>query len=69
MKEFIKRLIAIVYLILSVSILIIAIVYPFALAFKDAPPIWTCFILYPITLIIMASQSQVINYINKNNIL
>ena len=62
MKIFTKRLLVIIYIIASMGILMTAIVYPFALSFNDAPPLWTCWVLYPITLIIMASQQQVLKW-------
>jgi hypothetical protein len=62
MKIFLKNLLLYFYLVISTGILMTAIVYPFALSFDDGPPLWTCWILYPITLIIMASMQQIIKW-------
>jgi hypothetical protein len=68
-KEFITRLLAISYLIISVFVFGAAIVLPFAMGFEDSPPLWTCFLIYSLTLVLIASQPQVISYINKKNVL
>ena len=62
MKLFLKRLIVMIYIIVSLSILVTAIAYPMALTFEDAPPIWVCWIIYPIALVVIASQSQVLGW-------
>ena len=62
MKIFIKRLLVIIYIISSMGILMTAIAYPFALSLNDAPPLWSCWVLYPITLIIIVSQKQVLKW-------
>ena len=66
MKIFIKNLLFITYITASIGILITAMVYPLALLRDDAPPLWTCWVLYPIALIIMASQHQVLNTKKQN---
>ena len=64
MIVFIKRLLVVVYVMASLGILMLAIVYPFALSFDDSPPLWTCWVLYPLTLIVMVSQQQVLKWAN-----
>ena len=65
MKEFGMRLLALCYMMCSMFILMLACVYPFALSFDDGPQLWTCWILYPITLAIMASQKQALKWADK----
>ena len=65
MKNFLKRIGAFIYIISSMGILMTAMVYPFALAFKDGPELWTCWIVYPLTLIVMATQNQMMNVCKK----
>jgi hypothetical protein len=65
MKQTLNNLLGFTYIILSMAILMAALFYPFALAFKDAPPLWTCFILYPLAIIIMATQKNVLACLDK----
>lgn len=62
MKTFLNKLLVMIYISCSLMIMMTAIVYPFVLAAKNSPPWWTCFILYPITLIIMASQQKALKW-------
>ncbi len=62
MKTFLNRLLVTIYLLVSVIISITAIAYPVALSCNDAPPFWTCWILYPATLIIIANQSRTMKW-------
>lgn len=65
MKTIVIRIIILLYIVTSMAILLTGIAYPFALQFEDAPPIWTCWVLYPSCLVIMASQKDVIEWCNK----
>jgi len=62
MKNLLNRLLVLIYIIFSMSVLMVAIVYPFALAAEDHPPYWTCWILYPVTLVIMATQTKALEW-------
>ena len=64
MKTFFTTLLVIIYLAVSMGVLMVAMVYPFALSLDDGPPAWTCWILYPVALVVMASQSQVLDWID-----
>ena len=62
-----KTLITITYLLFSIVIYITAIVYPIMLSYENHYPYWTCFILYPITLLLMATQPQAMKWIDSNS--
>lgn len=65
-KTIFINLLFIIYCITSIFIIGIAMFFPFAIGMKDAPPTWIAWILYPITLVICATQNMVLKYFDKN---
>jgi len=64
MKLFLKRLVAYIYMLGSVGVMMAAIGFPIAMSFRDAPPVWLAWIIYPLTVVAMASQEQVFKWID-----
>ncbi len=65
MKEFLINIIVILYFILSISILMLTIFYPLIMNMKDNPEWLKWYFIYPLALIICASQNQCMRLINK----
>lgn len=67
MKTILLRMLCIAYGFTSLMVLGLAILMPFGYGMKDAPPLWTAWILYPLALLIMGSQEVCIKYFNDKN--
>lgn len=65
MKEFLTNIIVILYFIFSMGILMLAIIYPFMIDMKDNPEWLKWYFIYPLALIICASQNQCLRLIEK----
>ena len=65
MKTFLINILVIVYIFSSLMILCLAIASPFTFGVKDVPPWWVYLILYFLTLVVMALQTQCFRYLDK----
>jgi len=65
MKQIWKNILMIMYAFASLFILGAAIMFPFTLSMKDCQ-FWVGFIIYPLAIIVMATQSKAIEYFEKN---
>lgn len=65
MKSFLKRLGIIAYLMLSILILFVSAALPFLLALDESTPIWICFVIYPLMIIVIASLQNFGEHIEK----
>lgn len=66
MKTFLNRLLVITYLVSSLSILILGAILPIAFGLGSSIPVWICWILYPLVLIVIASQKQCLDWADRN---
>lgn len=67
MKKILIKLAMLTYIIGSMFILCMAILFPVGYGMKDFPN-WTGFIIYPLSLLIMASQEEVLNYFDTKTL-
>jgi hypothetical protein len=58
-KLFLSRLLFIVYMLITIGILLTAMIWIIPVLL-EVIPLWTCLIVYPITLIVVASMNQTI---------
>ena len=66
--KYIKQLLVVSYLIIGVIILILAIVYPLIIGMDDNFPVWSAWLIYPLSVVVIASQSFVLKNFKKNTI-
>lgn len=59
MKTFLLNIAFLFYSFSSLAILCIAMAFPFYAGMASAPVLWVAFIIYPLALIVAASQQQV----------
>lgn len=64
MKQILLTMLLTVYTAGALFTLGLAMLYPFAFGMKDFPA-WTCWIVYPLTLIIIATMDKVHEFFNK----
>lgn len=65
MKQISINILIIIYQTLSLFILCVAILYPFMINMKDKPLWLKWYLIYPLTLLIIASQKKMFKLINK----
>lgn len=61
MKQILFIMLSIIYLAFSLFILMYAMLFPFSIGMKDNPD-WIGWILYPLAIVVMATQNKAINY-------
>lgn len=65
-KLILLRMLGIGYLFFSVLILCLAIAGPWMMSYGDqGPPIWIYFVIYPLALLIAATQDMCLKYFNE----
>lgn len=65
MKYFLFNLLRILYFLISISVLLLAVILPFAWGAKDCPSIWFIILVYILAVIVAASQEQLINWFDN----